>query len=146
MTNTASVEWRQIVDTRLILIQSAQNIAEFIGRALKMPVVHQFSSKIQGCPLQSVSGSPCTLAYAFFTLPLIILWSRLFCVLCSTNGTYLNWERLKKNSQEAKICHGDIISLAAAPQHGYLSFHFLLPWLYLHLADIALPAAILLIA
>ncbi|XP_022924345.1 uncharacterized protein LOC111431865 isoform X1 [Cucurbita moschata] len=35
----------------------------------------------------------------------------------STNGTYLNWERLKKNSQEAKICHGDIISLAAAPQH-----------------------------
>ncbi|XP_038902427.1 uncharacterized protein LOC120089050 isoform X4 [Benincasa hispida] len=35
----------------------------------------------------------------------------------STNGTYINWERLKKNSQEAKICHGDIISLAAAPQH-----------------------------
>ncbi|XP_054784057.1 uncharacterized protein LOC129291003 isoform X2 [Prosopis cineraria] len=35
----------------------------------------------------------------------------------STNGTYLNWERLKKNSTAVKVCHGDIISFAAPPQH-----------------------------
>lgn len=37
----------------------------------------------------------------------------------STNGTYLNWERLKRGSSkvEAKLCHGDIVSLAAPPQH-----------------------------
>lgn len=35
----------------------------------------------------------------------------------STNGTYLNWEKLNKNSPETKIRHGDIISLAAPPQH-----------------------------
>lgn len=37
----------------------------------------------------------------------------------STNGTYLNWERLKRGSSkfEAKLRHGDIISLAAPPQH-----------------------------
>ncbi|XVF73377.1 hypothetical protein PTKIN_Ptkin12aG0197100 [Pterospermum kingtungense] len=35
----------------------------------------------------------------------------------STNGTYLNWERLRKNSSEQKIQHGDIISFSAPPQH-----------------------------
>ncbi|GMI66911.1 hypothetical protein like AT2G45460 [Hibiscus trionum] len=35
----------------------------------------------------------------------------------STNGTYLNWERLRKNSPEFKMQHGDIISFAAPPQH-----------------------------
>lgn len=35
----------------------------------------------------------------------------------STNGTYLNWEKLKKNSPEMKIQHGDIISFSAPPQH-----------------------------
>ncbi|CAK8542237.1 unnamed protein product [Lathyrus sativus] len=35
----------------------------------------------------------------------------------STNGTYLNWEKLKKNSAAVKVCHGDIISLAAPPQN-----------------------------
>ncbi|CAO2825702.1 unnamed protein product [Amaranthus hypochondriacus] len=37
----------------------------------------------------------------------------------STNGTYLNWKILKRGSSkfEAKLCHGDIISLAATPQH-----------------------------
>ncbi|KAI9080017.1 hypothetical protein K1719_038082 [Acacia pycnantha] len=35
----------------------------------------------------------------------------------SSNGTYLNWERLKKNSTAVKVCHGDIISFAAPPQH-----------------------------
>ena len=40
------------------------------------------------------------------------------CFGCSTNGTYLNWEKLRKNSAEAKVGHGDIISFAAPPQHG----------------------------
>lgn len=40
------------------------------------------------------------------------------CTCCSTNGTYVNWERLWKNGQEVKIQHGDIISLSAAPQSG----------------------------
>ncbi|CAJ1814878.1 unnamed protein product [Sphenostylis stenocarpa] len=35
----------------------------------------------------------------------------------STNGTYLNWEKLKKNGAAVKVCHGDIISFAAPPQH-----------------------------
>ncbi|KAL9234394.1 hypothetical protein vseg_009273 [Gypsophila vaccaria] len=37
----------------------------------------------------------------------------------STNGTYLNWERLKRGSPkfEANLRHGDIISFAAPPQH-----------------------------
>ncbi|KAF8380409.1 hypothetical protein HHK36_027895 [Tetracentron sinense] len=42
---------------------------------------------------------------------------------CSTNGTYLNWERLKKNSSEVKLQHGDIISFLAPPQHE-LAFAF----------------------
>jgi len=42
-----------------------------------------------------------------------------FCkTLFSTNGTYLNWEKLKKNGAAVKVCHGDIISFAAPPQHG----------------------------
>ncbi|KAL5727961.1 hypothetical protein ACHQM5_001098 [Ranunculus cassubicifolius] len=36
----------------------------------------------------------------------------------STNGTYLNWEKLKKNVSGAKLQHGDIVSLAAAPHSG----------------------------
>ncbi|XP_044493067.1 uncharacterized protein LOC123216641 isoform X3 [Mangifera indica] len=35
----------------------------------------------------------------------------------STNGTYLNWDRLKKNVSEVKVHHGDIISFAAPPHH-----------------------------
>ncbi|XLR62324.1 hypothetical protein S83_012996 [Arachis hypogaea] len=41
----------------------------------------------------------------------------------STNGTYLNWEKLKKNGPAVKVCHGDIISFAAPPQHD-LTFSF----------------------
>nr|AZL19389.1 transcription factor MYB18 [Diospyros kaki] len=41
----------------------------------------------------------------------------------STNGTYLNWEKLKKTSPEVKIQHGDIVSFAAPPQHE-LAFAF----------------------
>ncbi|CAM8941756.1 unnamed protein product [Rhodiola kirilowii] len=33
----------------------------------------------------------------------------------STNGTYLNWEKLTKNGPEAEIRHGDIISFANPP-------------------------------
>ncbi|KAI3693299.1 hypothetical protein L6452_33133 [Arctium lappa] len=35
----------------------------------------------------------------------------------STNGTFLNWEKLNKKSPESKLHHGDIISFAAPPQH-----------------------------
>ncbi|QCE12192.1 lamin-like protein isoform X2 [Vigna unguiculata] len=41
----------------------------------------------------------------------------------STNGTYLNWEKLKKNGAAVKVCHGDVISFAAPPQHD-LAFAF----------------------
>ncbi|KAK4847729.1 hypothetical protein QYF36_005152 [Acer negundo] len=41
----------------------------------------------------------------------------------SSNGTYLNWERLNKNSSEIKVHHGDIISFASPPQHE-LAFAF----------------------
>ncbi|KAL3536929.1 hypothetical protein ACH5RR_000295 [Cinchona calisaya] len=36
----------------------------------------------------------------------------------STNGTYLNWEKLNKGRSEAKLHHGDIISVAFPPEHG----------------------------
>ncbi|XP_050386769.1 uncharacterized protein LOC126803064 isoform X2 [Argentina anserina] len=35
----------------------------------------------------------------------------------STNGTYLNWEKLTKAGPEVEVRHGDIISLSAPPQH-----------------------------
>ncbi|XP_071932533.1 uncharacterized protein [Coffea arabica] len=35
----------------------------------------------------------------------------------STNGTYLNWEKLNKGSSEATLRHGDIISFAFPPDH-----------------------------
>ncbi|XP_073142283.1 uncharacterized protein [Henckelia pumila] len=41
----------------------------------------------------------------------------------STNGTYLNWEKLNKSESEVKLCHGDIISIAVAPHHE-LAFAF----------------------
>ncbi|CAN1332451.1 E3 ubiquitin-protein ligase CHFR [Linum perenne] len=41
----------------------------------------------------------------------------------STNGTYLNWEKLTKRGAEVKMQHGDIVSFAAAPQHD-LAFAF----------------------
>lgn len=34
----------------------------------------------------------------------------------STNGTYINCTKLNKSSSEAALCHGDIISIAFAPQ------------------------------
>ncbi|KAA3462177.1 myosin-3-like isoform X5 [Gossypium australe] len=39
------------------------------------------------------------------------------CVIriCSVNGTFFNWERLRKNSPELKVQHGDIISFNAPP-------------------------------
>ncbi|KAH7519561.1 hypothetical protein FEM48_Zijuj08G0050100 [Ziziphus jujuba var. spinosa] len=37
----------------------------------------------------------------------------------STNGTYHNWKKLVKDSPEAEVRHGDIISLAAPPQHEF---------------------------
>lgn len=41
-----------------------------------------------------------------------------YCHLFSTNGTYLNWKKLTKDSPEAEVRHGDIVSLAAPPSHG----------------------------
>ncbi|KAL1828529.1 hypothetical protein DCAR_0207763 [Daucus carota subsp. sativus] len=35
----------------------------------------------------------------------------------STNGTYINWEKLTKQSPEMKLHHGDIISFSAPPHH-----------------------------
>ncbi|KAI4356821.1 hypothetical protein L6164_000808 [Bauhinia variegata] len=35
----------------------------------------------------------------------------------STNGTYINWEKLNKNSPAVKVCHGDIISFATPPHY-----------------------------
>ncbi|KAK9147593.1 hypothetical protein Scep_006350 [Stephania cephalantha] len=42
----------------------------------------------------------------------------------STNGSYINWEKLNKDSPEAMLQHGDIVSFAAAPQHGKFVFKF----------------------
>ncbi|XAR63152.1 hypothetical protein NMG60_11022991 [Bertholletia excelsa] len=34
----------------------------------------------------------------------------------SMNGTFLNWERLRKTSPEAELCHGDIVSFLGPPE------------------------------
>ncbi|KAL6847636.1 hypothetical protein ACP4OV_022662 [Aristida adscensionis] len=41
----------------------------------------------------------------------------------SSNGTYINWRKLKKNSPPAKLSHGDIISLTTPP-HDDCSYAF----------------------
>ncbi|KAG0553004.1 hypothetical protein BDA96_01G557600 [Sorghum bicolor] len=41
----------------------------------------------------------------------------------SSNGTFINWTRLKKNSSPVKLNHGDIISLSSPP-HDNKSFVF----------------------
>ncbi|KAL5653519.1 hypothetical protein ACJX0J_038977, partial [Zea mays] len=41
----------------------------------------------------------------------------------SSNGTFINWKRLKKNSSPVKLNHGDIISLSSPP-HDDNSFVF----------------------
>ncbi|XP_059651529.1 uncharacterized protein LOC132299092 isoform X2 [Cornus florida] len=51
------------------------------------------------------------------------LYKTVFLKDTSTNGTYLNWEKLTKNGSEAELHHGDIISFACPPQHE-LSFAF----------------------
>ncbi|RZC73175.1 hypothetical protein C5167_048655 [Papaver somniferum] len=43
--------------------------------------------------------------------------SSVFLKDTSTNGTYLNWEKLSKSSPETLLQNGDIVSFAAAPQH-----------------------------
>ncbi|XP_038982590.1 uncharacterized protein LOC120110835 isoform X2 [Phoenix dactylifera] len=35
-----------------------------------------------------------------------------------TNGTYLNWTKLRKRSPQARLQHGDIISFIAPPHNG----------------------------
>lgn len=50
-----------------------------------------------------------------------------FCkALFSTNGTYLNWEKLKRSNAAVKVCHGDIISFAAPPQSGNMNSYQIL--------------------
>lgn len=49
-----------------------------------------------------------------------------FWLFCSTNGTYLNWNKLRKQSPEAKIKHGDIISFVTPPHNGKTDLNFYL--------------------
>ncbi|XP_058223977.1 uncharacterized protein LOC131333463 isoform X2 [Rhododendron vialii] len=70
----------------------------------------------------AVSGSHCKIyrkraATEEVEPPSLLCMPVFFLKDTSTNGTYLNWEKLKRSSPEAKLCHGDIISLAAPPQH-----------------------------
>lgn len=45
------------------------------------------------------------------------LCTSIFLKDTSTNGTYLNWEKINKQSPEIKLHHGDIVSFAAPPHH-----------------------------
>lgn len=47
---------------------------------------------------------------------LLAFW--FFWAFGSTNGTYINCTKLNKSSSEAALRHGDIISIAFAPQDG----------------------------
>ncbi|CAL4937412.1 unnamed protein product [Urochloa decumbens] len=44
------------------------------------------------------------------------------CGFCSSNGTYINWKRIKKNSSPVKLNHGDIISFLSPLNDGSYSF------------------------
>lgn len=64
--------------------------------------------------------------FFFVCVFFIIIFMWLLVILlafCSTNGTYINWKRATKGSDE-EVRHGDIISLAAPPQHGNSKWFF----------------------
>ncbi|KAK7340126.1 hypothetical protein VNO77_20820 [Canavalia gladiata] len=71
----------------------------------------------------SVSGNHCRIYRMKVTNENMENTTSIFLKDTSTNGTYLNWEKLKKNGAAVKVCHGDIISFAAPPQHE-LAFAF----------------------
>lgn len=54
------------------------------------------------------------------------LHSLIYYILVSSNGTFINWMKLGKNSAEAEIHHGDIISFVAAPDSGNIFASFFL--------------------
>ncbi|EEC74433.1 hypothetical protein OsI_09818 [Oryza sativa Indica Group] len=57
-------------------------------------------------------------------VPVFLKDSRFLVLLhCSSNGTFINWTRLKKTSPPTKLNHGDIISFVSAP-HDNTSFAF----------------------
>lgn len=65
----------------------------------------------------SVSANHCRIYRTKITNENMENTTSIFLKDTSTNGTYLNWEKLKKNGAAVKVCHGDIISFAAPPQH-----------------------------
>ncbi|XP_012569095.1 uncharacterized protein [Cicer arietinum] len=65
----------------------------------------------------SVSANHCRIYKTKVTNENMENTTSIFLKDTSTNGTYLNWEKLKKNGVAVKVCHGDIISFAAPPQH-----------------------------
>ncbi|XP_061339633.1 uncharacterized protein LOC133286255 isoform X2 [Gastrolobium bilobum] len=71
----------------------------------------------------SVSANHCRIYRMRITTENMENTSSIFLKDTSTNGTYLNWEKLKKNGSAVKVCHGDIISFAAPPQYE-LAFAF----------------------
>ncbi|XP_027360626.1 early endosome antigen 1 isoform X2 [Abrus precatorius] len=71
----------------------------------------------------SVSANHCRIYRMRVTTENMENTTSIFLKDTSTNGTYLNWEKLKKNGAAVKVCHGDIISFSAPPQHE-LAFAF----------------------
>ncbi|KAL5058414.1 hypothetical protein RYX36_030018 [Vicia faba] len=65
----------------------------------------------------SVSANHCKIYRTKVTNENMENTTSIFLKDTSTNGTYLNWEKLKKSGAAVKVCHGDIISFAAPPQH-----------------------------
>lgn len=48
----------------------------------------------------------------------------IFLNFCSTNGTFLNWEKVTKHVPEVRMQHGDIVSFIAPPHRGKLYLWF----------------------
>ncbi|RYQ93493.1 hypothetical protein Ahy_B09g099768 isoform B [Arachis hypogaea] len=65
----------------------------------------------------NISANHCRIYRMSITNENMVDTTSIFLKDTSTNGTYLNWEKLKKNAPAVKVCHGDIISFAAPPQH-----------------------------
>ncbi|XP_016198864.1 uncharacterized protein LOC107639774 isoform X2 [Arachis ipaensis] len=71
----------------------------------------------------NISANHCRIYRMSVTNENMVDTTSIFLKDTSTNGTYLNWEKLKKNGPAVKVFHGDIISFAAPPQHD-LTFSF----------------------
>lgn len=123
---------RLVDDTRFQILSpavSAQHCKIYRKKVVSEDMEHSANS----CTAVFLKDSRLNIICGTFLMQLDTGVYCLILVLCSTNGTYLNWEKLNKGSPEVRLRHGDIISIAFAPHHGRVSIFikFLLALLHM---------------